>query len=52
MLEETGLPYEAHYVDFGGKDQKTPEYLSLNPNGRIPAIIDPDGPGRQPPALF
>lgn len=52
MLEETGLPYEAHYVDLGAKDQKTPEYLSLNPNGRIPAIIDPDGPGRQPLALF
>jgi GST-like protein len=52
MLEETGLPYEAHHVDFGKKDQKSPEFLSLNPNGKIPAIIDPDGPGGQPLALF
>ncbi len=52
MLEETGLPYEAHYVDFGKQDQKTPEFLSLNPNGKIPAIIDPDGPSGQPMTLF
>jgi GST-like protein len=52
MLEETGLPYEAHYVDFGSKDQKTPEYLSLNPNGKIPAIIDPSGPGGKPLPLY
>jgi GST-like protein len=52
MLEETGLPYEAHYVDFGKQDQKTPEFLSLNPNGKIPAIIDPDGPSGQPLTLF
>jgi GSH-dependent disulfide-bond oxidoreductase len=52
MLEETGLPYEAHYVDFGKKDQKTAEFLSLNPNGKIPAIIDPNGPGGKPLALF
>jgi len=52
MLEETGLPYEAHYVDFGKKDQKTPEFMSLNPNGRIPAIIDPNGPGGKPLPLF
>lgn len=45
MLEETGLPYEAHYVDFSKRDQKTPEFLSLNPNGKIPAIIDPNGSG-------
>lgn len=51
-LEETGLPYEAHYVDFGKKDQKTAEYLSLNPNGKIPSIIDPRGPGGKPLALF
>jgi GST-like protein len=44
MLEEIGLPYEPHLVDFGKDDQKTPEFLSLNPNGKIPAIIDPDGP--------
>ena len=52
MLEETGLPYEAHYVDFGRKNQKTPEYLSLNPNGRIPAIIDPNGPDGKPLPLY
>jgi GST-like protein len=52
MLEEIGLRYEAHYVDFGKKDQKTQEFLSLNPNGKIPAIIDPNGPGGKPLALF
>ena len=52
MLEEIGLPYEPHLVDFGKDDQKTPEFLSLNPNGKIPAIIDPDGPGGKPLALF
>jgi GST-like protein len=52
MLEEIGLPYEAHLVDFGKDDQKTPEFLSLNPNGKIPAILDPDGPGGKPLALF
>ena len=52
MLEETGLPYEAHLVDFGKNDQHTPEFLSLNPNGKIPAIIDPDGPGGKPLGLF
>ena len=48
MLEEIGLPYEVHLVDFSKDDQKTPEFLSLNPNGKIPAIIDPDGPGGKP----
>ncbi|MEJ0074086.1 MAG: glutathione S-transferase N-terminal domain-containing protein [Alphaproteobacteria bacterium] len=52
MLEETGLPYEPHLVDFNKNDQKTPEFLSLNPNGKIPAIIDPDGPGGKPLPLF
>ena len=52
MLEETGLPYEAHLVDFGKDDQKSPEFLSLNPNGKIPAIVDPDGPGGRPLGLF
>ena len=52
MLEEIGLPYEAHRVDFGRKDQLSPEFLSLNPNNKIPAIIDPDGPGGQPLPLF
>jgi GSH-dependent disulfide-bond oxidoreductase len=52
MLEEIGLPYEAHTIDFGKDDQFTPEFLSLNPNGKIPAIIDPDGPGLKPIGLF
>jgi GST-like protein len=52
MLEEIGLAYEPHLVDFGKDDQKTPEFLSLNPNGKIPAIIDPNGPGGQPLPLF
>ena len=52
MLEEIGLPYEVHLVDFGKDDQKTPEFLSLNPNGKIPAILDPTGPGGRPLALF
>ena len=52
MLEETGLPYEAHLVDFATDDQKRPEFLSLNPNGKIPAILDPDGPNGRPLALF
>ena len=52
MLEEIGLPYEVHLVDFNKNDQKTGEFLSLNPNGKIPAIIDPDGPGGQPLGLF
>ena len=52
MLEETGLAYEAHRVSFDSDDQKSPEFLSLNPNGKIPAIIDPHGPGGAPLALF
>jgi GST-like protein len=52
MLEETGLPYEPHLVDFAKDDQKSPEFESLNPNGKIPAMIDPDGPGGQPLGLF
>ncbi|WP_203311134.1 glutathione S-transferase family protein [Sphingomonas beigongshangi] len=52
MLEETGLSYEPHLIDFASDDQKTPEFLSLNPNGKIPAMIDPEGPGGQPMALF
>jgi GSH-dependent disulfide-bond oxidoreductase len=51
-LEETGLPYEPHLVSFGTNDQLTPEFLSLNPNNKIPALIDPNGPGGQPLALF
>ena len=52
MLEEIGLPYEAHRVDFASQDQFTPEFLSLNPNNKIPAILDPDGPGGQPMGLW
>src|SRR6266542_2239819 len=52
MLEETGLPYEPHLVDFAKDDQKSAEFVSLNPNGKIPAMIDPDGPGGKPLALF
>jgi len=52
MLEETGLPYEPHLVDFGKNDQMSPEFLSLNPNNKIPAMIDPNGPGGKPLALF
>ena len=51
-LEEIGLPYEAHLVSFGTNDQMTPEFLSLNPNNKIPAIIDPDGPDGKPLSLF
>lgn len=51
-LEELGLPFEAHLVSFQTNDQLTPAYLSLNPNNKIPAIIDPNGPDGQPLALF
>ncbi|MFM0376262.1 glutathione binding-like protein [Paraburkholderia strydomiana] len=52
MLEETGLPYEPHLVRFDTNDQMTPEFLSVNPNNKIPAIIDPNGPDGKPLALF
>ncbi|WP_027484325.1 glutathione S-transferase N-terminal domain-containing protein [Rhodanobacter sp. OR87] len=52
MLEETGLPYEPHLVDIMRDESHTPEFLALNPNGKIPAIIDPHGPGGAPLALF
>jgi len=52
MLEETGLPYEPHLVDIMKNESHTPEFLSLNPNGKIPAIVDPDGPGGKPLGLF
>ncbi len=52
MLEETGLPYEPHRVGFETDDQMSQEFLSLNPNNKIPAIIDPEGPGGKPLALF
>ena len=52
MLEETGLPYEPHLVRFDTNEQMSPEFLSLNPNNKIPAILDPDGPGGKPLPLF
>ncbi|OBQ94831.1 MAG: glutathione S-transferase [Mesorhizobium sp.] len=51
-LEEIGLAYEPHPVDIGKNESWTPEFLSLNPNGKIPAIIDPNGPGGKPIGLF
>ncbi|MFR0688741.1 glutathione binding-like protein [Enterobacterales bacterium AE_CKDN230030158-1A_HGKHYDSX7] len=52
MLEELGLPYEPHLVSFERNDQMSPEFLSLNPNNKIPAILDPNGPDGKPLALF
>ena len=52
MLEETGLPYEPHLVRFDSNDQLSPEFVSLNPNNKIPVILDPNGPGGQPLPLF
>ncbi|MFV1851507.1 MAG: glutathione S-transferase N-terminal domain-containing protein [Thalassospira sp.] len=52
MLEETGLAYEPHLINIGEDETWTPEFLSLNPNGKIPAILDPNGPDGEPFALF
>lgn len=52
MLEETGLPYEPHLVRFDANEQMSPEFLSLSPNNKIPAIIDPNGPNGQPLPLW
>jgi GST-like protein len=52
MLEEIGLPYEPHTIDTSKNETRTPEFLSLNPDGKIPAILDPDGPGGEPLTLF
>ena len=52
MLEETGLPYEAHRVSFDRQEQLSPEFRSLSPNNKIPALLDPDGPGGRPLGLF
>jgi GST-like protein len=52
MLEEIGLPYEVHAINIGQGDQFKPEYLAINPNNKIPSIIDPDGPGSKPFTLF
>ena len=52
MLEELGLPYDAHTVSFERQDQMSAEFLSLNPNNKIPAILDPNGPDGKPLQLF
>jgi GST-like protein len=52
MLEETGLPYRVHKVDLGAREQATPEYGKINPNGKIPAIVDTEGPDGAPIAVF
>lgn len=52
MLEETGIDYEPHLVSFDTNDQMSPEFLSIAPNNKIPAIVDPNGPGGAPIALF
>lgn len=52
MLEEIGTPYEVHPINLNKGDQFKPEYLAINPNNKIPAIIDPEGPGGEPLTLF
>ena len=52
MLEEIGLPYETHAINLSKREQFLPEYLAINPNNKIPAIIDSDGPGGKPLTLF
>ena len=52
MLEEIGMPYEVHPINIGQGDQMKPEYLAINPNNKIPSIIDPDGPGGKPFTQF
>ena len=52
MLEECGLPYRVHKVDIGKGDQFTPEYVAINPNSKIPSIVDPEGPDGEPLALM
>jgi len=53
MLEECALPYNVHKINIGtNSEQFTPEYLKINPNGKIPSIVDPDGPDGKPIALM
>lgn len=52
MLEECGLPYRVHHIDISAGDQFTPEFLSISPNNKIPAIVDADGPDGKPISLF
>ena len=51
-LEEMGLPYDVHIVDIGKGEQFAPEFLKISPNNKIPAIVDPDGPGGKPISVF
>jgi GST-like protein len=52
MLEETALPYKVHAINIGQNDQFKPEFIKLNPNSKIPAIVDPDGPDGEPMAMM
>ncbi|UUP18957.1 glutathione S-transferase family protein [Nitratireductor thuwali] len=52
MLEELGVPYEVHYVNIGKGEQFRPEFLKIAPNNRMPAIVDPEGPGGEPISIF
>ena len=52
MLEELGVPYEVHFVDINKGEQFAPAFLKISPNNRIPAIVDPDGPGGRPVSVF
>ncbi len=52
MLEELGLPYNVHAINIGAGDQFDPEFLKISPNNKMPAIVDPDGPGKAPISLF
>ena len=52
MLEELGLPYNVHAINIGKNDQFTPEFIAINPNSKIPAIVDPDGPDGKPVSLM
>lgn len=52
MLEEIGVPYSVHYINIGAGDQFHPDFLKIAPNNRMPAIIDPEGPGGEPISVF
>jgi GST-like protein len=52
MLEELGVPYRINWVDIGRGDQFKPEFLAISPNNKIPAIVDPEGPGGKPVSIF
>lgn len=52
LLEELGVPYETHFVNIGAGEQFKPEFLAISPNNRMPAIVDPEGPGGEPISVF